>query len=326
MLRVLRHQTPQLTGSVPAPRPPPQCKCFRHDRGGLESHVVPRFFPSKHIADVGTFQDAGLLVNDPIATAVSEAAAIYPSTPIDLILSLGTGKIPETEYGQPAEITKAPCQAVVRIRDLLWEKTRDRQVKQAFAQHPKYHRLDHEVEKDYALDNISDMVALRSAVESDASLSESISHVAERAVASLFYFELVALPVPWNSECGSGRILCSLPGLDPGFEILISRLSSSYVQFYLNGVPIPEVWRDRDFLDEDGNFCIAVKLEASERISISVRVGGQLARAWDISGSPFTVADLIRAQGLNACFGNERHRKRRRSASGDIRPAKRVKH
>jgi hypothetical protein len=287
---------------------------------------VPRFFPTKHITDVGTFQDAGLLVNDPIATTCSEAAAIYPSAPIDLILSLGTGKIPETEYDQPAEVTQGPPQAAIRIRDLLWEKTRDRQVRQAFAQHPKYHRMDHEVDRDYALNNISDMVALKSAVENNSSLSESINHVAERAVASLFYFELVALPMRWNGEYGRGRILYSLSGTDPEFKTLISRLSSRHVQFYLNGAPIPGLWRDQDFLDWEGNFYKKVKLEAGERISISVRVGGKSAPTWDISGSPFTVTDLIQAQGLSAYFGNERHRKRRRPTGEDIRPAKRVKH
>ena len=196
---------------------------------GSETYVVSSFFPTKHITDVGTFQDAGLLVNDPIATAVSEAAAIYPSTPIDMVLSLGTGKIPEATYARPAEMSKAAPQAAIRIRDLLWEKTRDRQVKQAFAQHPKYHRLDHEVDEDYALDNISDVVALKSAVENDTSVSESISQVAERAVASLFYFELAALPAPWYGQYGSGRILCTLPSNDVEFETLISRLSSHHV-------------------------------------------------------------------------------------------------
>jgi hypothetical protein len=261
-----------------------------------------------------------------VATAVSEAAALYPSAPIDLILSLGTGKIAEAEYEQPGPIVKAPPQAAARIRDLLWEKTRDRQVRQAFAQHAQYYRLDHEVEKDYALDNISDMVALQTAVEGDASLSESIGQVAERAVASLFYFELAAMPMPWSGRFGVGRILCSLPGTDPNFDIMLSWLSTRHVQFYLNSVPIPGTWRDREFLDQDGNFCKFVPLEATDRINISVRVGGKSAPAWEISGSPFTVTDLIRAQGLNACFGNERHRKRRRLGDDDVRPAKRVKH
>ncbi|KAE9969413.1 hypothetical protein EG328_006861 [Venturia inaequalis] len=51
------------------------------------------FFPPKHIRDVGTFQDAGPFVNDPLILALSEAAALFPlSGKPDFVISLGTGE------------------------------------------------------------------------------------------------------------------------------------------------------------------------------------------------------------------------------------------
>jgi hypothetical protein len=49
-------------------------------------------FPPKHIPGVGTFQDAGPLENDPLISALSEMAAMFPliEEP-DFVVSLGTG-------------------------------------------------------------------------------------------------------------------------------------------------------------------------------------------------------------------------------------------
>jgi hypothetical protein len=284
--------------------------------------MVSRFFPTKHIADVGTFQDAGLLVNDPVATAFSEAAIIYPSTPIDLILSLGTGKIPKAEYAQSLKVAAAPLRAPFRVRDLVWEKSRDQQVRQVFAHHPRYHRLDHEVDRDYGLDNVGHMLALKSAVENDASLSEPINRVAGYAVASLFYFELVGLPKRSHTKfMGSGHILCSVLGKDPEFGTLLTQLSSSRAQFYLNGVPLNGIWTDQGFLDGDGNFRKRVDFKIEDHISIVMRIGDRSVDIYEISGLPSTISNLIQAQGLKVYFGNRGHQKRKRSVCNNQHPA-----
>lgn len=51
------------------------------------------FFPPRHIQDIGTFQDAGPLVNDPLIPALSEVATLHPHLDgPDFLLSLGTGE------------------------------------------------------------------------------------------------------------------------------------------------------------------------------------------------------------------------------------------
>ncbi|KIW86673.1 uncharacterized protein Z519_12728 [Cladophialophora bantiana CBS 173.52] len=267
------------------------------------------FFPTKHIPKVGTFQDIGLLSNDPVATAFSEAAMLYPSTPTDLILSLGTGKVPKVEYDQLCEVAAPPARAAFRIRDLVWEKSRDQQVRQVFAHHPRYHRLDHEVDQDYGLDDVNHMLKLKSDVEHDTSLSESIDRVAWCAVASLFYFELVDLPMRDN-------------GKDAEFKILLSQLTSCRAQFYINGEPLPVDWSDSRSLDGYGNFCRKVTLETAEQISIILRMGDTSAETY-ISGLPSTINNIIEAQGLNAYFGTQDHRKRKRPVDSKFHSGKR---
>ena len=267
---------------------------------------------------MGTFQDAGLLINDPIATAYSETAALYPSVPIDLILSLGTGKIADAEYDPSSEIAAAVPRAPYRVRDLAWEKSRDEQVRQAFAHHPRYHRLDHEMDRDHSLDSVNHMLKLKSDVEHSASLSAPIERVAGCAVASLFYFELVGPPRRSDRQfVGSGRIVCSVLGKDSNFATLLSRLSIGRAQFSFNGVPLPGVWDDQSLLDPDGNFCRRVDFETGDQISISLRMGDGPEDKYDISGLPSTINGLIRAQNLEAYFGTQTHQKRKRSTSNE---------
>ncbi|KIW28854.1 uncharacterized protein PV07_04717 [Cladophialophora immunda] len=287
--------------------------------------AAPVFFPTKRIPEIGTFQDAGLLANDPVATAFSEAAILYPSTSIDLILSLGTGKLLKTAYDQLPGVAASPASAAFRVRDLVWEKSRDQQVRQVFAHHSRYHRLDHEVDHDYGLDDISHMLELKSDVEHNTSLSESIDRVARCAVASLFYFELGDLPTRRNGRyIGTGRILCSILGKDPEFKILLTQLASRYAQFHVNGEPIPGDWCDPRSLDLDGNFCRIVTLKTAEQISVTLRMGNASTET-HISGLPSTIGNLIKAQGFNAYFGTRDHRKRKRPAEESLTAGKRMK-
>lgn len=276
-----------------------------------------RFFPTKQVPQLGTFQDAGLLENDPVSTVVSEAKSIYPSSRTDLIVSLGTGTIPDADVAQgthPAQPRKAPF----RIQDLIWEKSRDKQVRQAFAHHPRYHRLDHEMDRDYALDDVNQMRKLLDRVEGDDSLTEPIDQLVHCAIASLFYFELSGMPCRRDGKyIGAGFILCSIPGVDPAFKPLLTRLASRRAQLYVNEQPISCTWDDGTHRDGHGNFCRRIKYETGDQINITICMGGSSALGAHISGLPSTILDLASAQGLNAYFGMSDHRTRKRVADDD---------
>jgi len=54
-----------------------------------------RFFPPKHIPEFSTFQDGGVLQNNPTIIGLSKFSALSKDTSPDLIINLGTGSDPE---------------------------------------------------------------------------------------------------------------------------------------------------------------------------------------------------------------------------------------
>ncbi|KAJ9608563.1 hypothetical protein H2204_015689 [Knufia peltigerae] len=247
---------------------------------------------------------------------------LYPSSRTDLIVSLGTGTIPDADVAEGAH-TARPRKAPFRIQDLIWEKSRDKQVRQAFAHHPEYHRLDHEMDRDYALDDVSQMPKLLDRVEADDSLTEPIDRVARCAFASLFHFELSGMPFRRNGKyLGVGFILCSIPRVDPAFKSLFTRLAAERAQLYVNGQPISCTWNNGRHRDKNGNFCRRIQYETGEQISITLCMSGTSAPGSHISGLPSAIVVLASAQGLNAYFGTSDHRKRKRIADDDVRTPK----
>jgi hypothetical protein len=287
--------------------------------------TVSRFFPPKEIKGVGTFQDAGPLENDPLVSALSVMAEMFPLVEVpDFIVSLGTGT-PRAK-GKPS--VSGPLRlwkdgAVPRLCRLFWEKMRDRQVKQVFQTHPRYHRLDTEFDGAVPrLDNIQSIPELQLKAQEDSSASEVIENIARCAIASIFYFKLTSLPERRNGDyIGTGFILCWLRQDDPAFEALFNKLSRTSATFYLNDDPIPGVIGDGSFIGRDGNFRKLVELNLNGRFTISLKQSD--SEPCNISGSPYLIERLITAQDLDAHFGTADHGTRKRSADGEQSPRKR---
>ena len=276
-----------------------------------------RFFPPKKIDGVGTFQDVGPLQNDPLISALSVAADMFPLVEEpDFIVSLGTGA-PRTTSGKPSMSVTGPLSlwkdgAFPRLWRMFWERMRDR-----------HHRLDTEFDGELPrLDNTKSIYELKLKAQEDVSVSKVIDNIARCAIASKFYFELDSIPEGCNGEyIGAGVILCSIRQGDPAFEVLLDQLSKSSATFYLNNCPIPGTVGDRSFISKDGNFRKRVELSLNGRFTISLKQGD--SEPCNISGSPYLIEKLITAQGLNAYFGRADHGKRKRSADGDLLTRKR---
>ncbi|KAH7108826.1 phospholipase, partial [Dendryphion nanum] len=270
-----------------------------------------------HIRNVGTFQDAGPLENDPLISALSEVAAMFPliEEP-DFILSLGTGE-PTSNNELSTDIPRGIWKngAFPRLCRLFWEKMRDGKVRQAYHSHPRYHRLNVKFDgEEPQLDDIMSIPILESKAQGDGSISNAIDRVARCIIASLFYFELDSKPERSDGKyIGSGRILCSLRSHDPSFKQLIDQLSSISAQFYLDEHVIAAV-KDSSCLDKDGNFRVRVELNTTDRFTISLQESS--SETYNISGSPFSIGKLIQAQAFDASFGRSDHRKRK--AGGDL--------
>ncbi|CAK7206337.1 hypothetical protein SEUCBS139899_009126 [Sporothrix eucalyptigena] len=229
--------------------------------------AAPGFFPPKHIRGVGTFQDAGPLENDPLVSALSEVAALFPLVDEpDFVVSLGTGEPrpkPHPASAAPRSVWRNG--AFPRLCRLFWEKMRDKKIRQAFQTHPRYHRLDVQVDGDEPrLDDAASMSEMMAIAQHDASCEDTINDVARSLVASLFYFELDAIPLREGTRhrC-TGRIRCSVQPSEPAFAVLVQRLARRAAQFWVDGSVVADL--DDACLSSDGAFEKQVEFDACER-------------------------------------------------------------
>jgi hypothetical protein len=184
----------------------------------------------------------------------------------------------------------------------------------------EYFRLDVEFEgSEPRLDDASKMgelkvVAYESSVHSN---NERLDRLAHCIVAEYFVFELDSVPRRENGQYSCiGHILCRLHGST--FEALLSRLARSSAVFLLRGRPLQGQVGDRSSMGRDGIFrkrvCFTV---GSKQDPISLQLREGVAEPHDISGSPFSVDWLVKAQGLERAFN------KRRSINSDMRARKR---
>lgn len=153
-----------------------------------------------HINDVGTFQDAGPLENDPLLWALAESAALFPHAgQPDFVISLGTGGPGPAKY----DVSTDDCRSVRkngmlrRLCDLLLEKTRDRVVQRAWKSVALAGKVIHRVHRlsidfdgpEPTLDDTGMIPDLTLKSSTDPALTLTINIVARRMVASLFYLE-----------------------------------------------------------------------------------------------------------------------------------------
>ncbi|KAH7308904.1 phospholipase [Stachybotrys elegans] len=302
----------------------PTCRLFTNYNGVASSDLHRTFFPPKHIDGVGLLQDAGPLENDPLVSALFLVADIWPHIDKpDFVLSLGTGEPKLLETLAMEDSCSAPRNGMLpRLCRLFWEKTRDGKMRQLFQAQTWYHRLNVQFNgSEPRLDDVRAVPGMKSKVNEDSSLSAKVDNVIRYMIASLFYFELEAIPHRYGGRyLGSGHILCSVKAKDPAFPPLMERLKSS--KFRIDGYADMQAVDDNCF-DENGNFRKLVKLETEGRFAITL--SEQTTEPCHISGSPLSVEKLVKLQGLSAVFGRSDHRKRKRSGSIDKPKRKRLR-
>jgi hypothetical protein len=147
---------------------------------------VFRYFSPKYIQDIGTFQDAGPLENNPLISALRETEALFPLVDEpDFVVSLGTGEPkPDQELSNGTRPDKWRHGAFPRLCRLFWEKMRDRKVSQAFQGHPRYHRLNLEFEGvEPKLDDTQSIPYTDLKAQEDKALSQTIENIAQCLIA-----------------------------------------------------------------------------------------------------------------------------------------------
>jgi hypothetical protein len=283
----------------------------------LSTDCFIRFFNTKLIEGVGTFQDAGTIENNPIGIALSEVKALFPlSEEPDFVVSLGTG-------GSSLDLdTSGPRNLILdgfipRSFRAFWETMRGKRAwntvtsSGSVRSSGKYHRLDIEFSgNEPRLDDTDSIPDMESKVLEDSTISQAIGNIARCAVASLFYFELDSIPKCFKGEYFStGSILCKLRHGNPYFDAVLSQLSRNAATFLIDHREYPIFPGDISSFDLEGNFQKRIDLAVGDKFSIYLRESNSTPR--NISGSPFSLEKVVLAQRLRAHFGRTDHRKRR---------------
>ncbi|KAJ3550781.1 hypothetical protein NPX13_g11457 [Xylaria arbuscula] len=291
---------------------PPDCDTVQTWEVARSTSAAPMFFPPKYVPELGrSFQDGGVLRNNPTIVGLSEFSALTRDTRPDLIINLGTGSEPKPERQARFWHDSWPVRLVRAYMSLMQGRSTWNDaaclVKRE-SRHIGHYRLDIALESEVCLDDVSAMPLLRSVVLEDTTLKETIEEIAERLFAVLFYFELTSLPTPVDSRYRiEGRILCTRKAGDPAVLQISQRLRSSTL---LINNKATEFQLEYDLY---GNIIVPLVFLADQSFSLEVRQADS-GSSFPLSGSPYNTSTLVSRGGLAAFFGT---RSQKRKADND---------
>lgn len=286
--------------------------CRLASRPFIDGKQTHRYFTTKHLPDIGTFQDGGISANCPLRPAIREGEIIWPGcTRPDLVVSIGTGYAHEQPanhansrrgfwsggFVERAIRTFLQSPAVNSRRG--WQDALD-SIPESLR--PDVFRLDREVAGD--LPELDDSSALDGLCELPYSIPDELTRA---WLAKCFFLELDEVPanVLGSYQC-RGSILCCK--YNAGKIVEQMALIFQNARFTLaRGSNLGTV--------EDGNGCSTcgyyrkcVSFEVpslNEVISLEVRgTTGHCA----IGGFPTSIQSLLQAQQADAPFGRADHR------------------
>ncbi|EXL65030.1 hypothetical protein FOPG_18729 [Fusarium oxysporum f. sp. conglutinans race 2 54008] len=211
---------------------------------GRSASAALLYFPAKYLAGLGTFQDAGVLANNLLTIALAEFAATHGKAQPDLVLNVGTGTSPNAPLKD--EVSKFITDSwIVRLKRAYMSLMQGRRIWDDVTSADVHagrncgrYRLDLTVANPPAIDDAASMPVLLSMVYRDDILLGAVPEIACHLFATLFYFELTALPQKSGSNlCVKGSILCTRKGRDAALPKIAKKLLRSKV--YVNGKSSP---------------------------------------------------------------------------------------
>ncbi|KAH7354518.1 hypothetical protein B0T11DRAFT_260903 [Plectosphaerella cucumerina] len=282
--------------------------------------AAPWYFAPCLIDGVGDFMDGGLWRMNPVDVGRQEAAALWPhATHPDIVLSIGTGRLGESDRPPAQSSTLAAIKRSGRFLTRLLTCLPENPVWNAHKWHETITawnerlgdvsgvRLDVELPCLPALDDVSAMGWLRTAVRQQAASSGVMGSLVETFLAKLFFFELTSRPI--RSRRGvscQGSILCDLPP-GPDLAHLVSRLEREGFVFHVLDISVP-LTGSAEWELETHPLRLPVEVCVSGlEARFSVALSDQSRQSCDISSSPFTLNWLMTAQGWCKPFGRADH-------------------
>ncbi|KAI1357819.1 hypothetical protein F5Y08DRAFT_138165 [Xylaria arbuscula] len=150
---------------------PPDCDTVQTWEVARSTSAAPMYFPPKYVPELGrSFQDGGVLRNNPTIVGLSEFSALTRDTRPDLIINLGTGSEPKPERQARFWHDSWPVRLVRAYMSLMQGRSTWNDaaclVKRE-SRHTGHYRLDIALESEVCLDDVSAMPLLRSVVLED---------------------------------------------------------------------------------------------------------------------------------------------------------------
>ncbi|KAK2050979.1 hypothetical protein LY76DRAFT_476323, partial [Colletotrichum caudatum] len=284
--------------------------------------AAPYYFTPWSIDGLGTFQDGGLVANNPSSIALQEVASLFPGAPDpSLLASVGTGFSREDrQRAREPEGGWRDC-FLFRLARAFRTLRSDRKAWQRLVAHKKvgesgeFFRFDVEFDgPEPPLDSLSSFDDPERDDECTFRGLPALKRLRLCVRAQLFIFELRASrPYVYSDgayEC-CGHIRCRLAAHSESLKELMSQLATSKAHFRIGSHKvIPCDFASYPTICPDGHFFLKVKFRvANLQESLAVCLWETPDEGRSISGSPFTVQQLVRSQRLEQCFGTSDHRK-----------------
>jgi hypothetical protein len=254
--------------------------------------------------------------------ALAEFAAWNGNAQPDLVLNVGTGTSPNAPL-RDEESRFITDSWILRLKraymsimqgQRIWDDATSANLNAG--RNCGRYRLDLTITNPPAIDDTTSMPVLVSMVYRDDILLGAVPEIAYHLFATLFYFELTALPQKSGSNLYvKGSILCTRKGRDAALPKIAKKLRRSKV--YINGKSCRSIIET----DEHGNIQQHLEFMTDKSLLIELKEEGSL-RAFPISGSPYDITNLIERGSTTAVFGMRTHKKRVRELTCS-RPSKR---
>ncbi|KAH7031045.1 acyl transferase/acyl hydrolase/lysophospholipase [Microdochium trichocladiopsis] len=290
--------------------PSSQKKGYSIAQSSLDTRTWQVYFSPSNISGLGTFQDGGVLRNNPTLVGLSEFSELYADAKPDVVLNLGTGSTmtttsPRSRLGRILARGWLGRLILAYLSFLQGDRTWD-DVVGLLRKRPQdgFFRLNVALSSAVALDDIGAMPSLRSLVLKDKPLKAAVGELAHRLFAALFYMELTsAASCSSFSSRVAGVILCKRKAPDSAVASIIARLTKYNI--YANGQRL----ENQTLVNVRGDIEIQLVTTTTHDISIELEEIASGSR-FPISGSPFSLAALIRNSEATAVFGKRLQKRR----------------
>ncbi|KAF4486799.1 Calcium-independent phospholipase A2-gamma [Colletotrichum fructicola Nara gc5] len=277
--------------------------------------AAPYYFTPWSIEGLGTFQDGGLVANNPSAIALQEVASVFPEDPDpSLLVSVGTGSSARVSDGGWRDCFPLRLARAFLNRDKnAWQRV---VAQKKVGRSGEFFRFD--VEFDGPEPPLDSLSSFDDPERDDGCTFEGLPPLRRLVLcvrAELFFFELRdSQPYLFSDggyEC-CAHIRCRLAAGSGSLKEFMRQLAGSKAYFRIGDHQVVPDFTSCPTAFPDGHFRLEVKFRvASLQDSVAVCLWETPDEGRHISGSPFTVRQLLQSQKLEQCFGTSDHRKKR---------------